>query len=106
MNIGNIWSFYYKGGEVMQSFYTILIIGYLLGLGFVTIGKIRLKKIEKEFSNSNCDISEMERIKRLPYMISEMERKRRLPYVIYIIIGHSIPVIVSIILILGLFNII
>ncbi|WP_017415788.1 hypothetical protein [Clostridium tunisiense] len=90
----------------MDSFYTILTISYLLGMGFVIIGKIRLKKIDKEFSKSNCDISEMERIKRLPYMISEVERKRRLPYVICIIIGYSIPVIVSIILILGLFDII
>ena len=90
----------------MQSFYTILIIGYLLGLGFVTFGKIRLKKLDKEFSKSNCDISEIERIKRLPYMISEMERKKRLPYVIYVIIGYSIPVIVSVFLILDMFNII
>ena len=94
------------GGEVMQNFYAILFIGYFIGLGFVAIGKIRLKKIDKEFSKSNCDISEMERIKRLPYMISEMERKKRLPYVIYVIIGYSIPVIVSVILILDMFNII
>ena len=93
----------------MQNFTGIMIInmiGYLLGVGFVVIGKRGFKKLEKEFSQSNCDVSEMERKKRLPYMISEMERKRRLPYLIYTLIGYFIPVITSIILILVMFNIV
>ena len=93
----------------MQNFTGIMIIniiGYLLGVGFVVFGKIGLKKLEKEFSKSNCDVSEMERIKRLPYMISEIERKRRLPYLIYTLIGYLIPIITSFILILVIFNIV
>jgi len=93
----------------MQNYIGIMIInliGYLLGVGFVVIGKIGLKKSEKEFSKSNCDISEMEREKRLPYMISEMERKKRHPYMIITLIGYVIPLITSIILILVMFNIV
>ncbi|MEG0775439.1 hypothetical protein [Clostridium sp.] len=93
----------------MQNFTGIMIIniiGFLLGVGFVVIGKIGFKKLEKEFRESNCDISEMERKKRLPYMISEMERKKRRPYLIYTLIGYFIPVITSIILILVIFNIV
>jgi hypothetical protein len=93
----------------MQNFTGIMIIniiGYLLGVGFVVIGKIGFKKLEKEFSQSNSHVSEMERKKRLPYMISEMERKKRLPYLIYTLIGYVIPVITSIILILVIFNIV
>jgi len=93
----------------MQNFTGIIIInmiGYLLGVGFVVIGKIRLKKLDKEFRESNCDISEMERKKRLPYMISENERKKRLPYLIFTLIGYFIPVTTSIILILVMFNIV
>ncbi|MBU3145860.1 hypothetical protein [Clostridium sp. CF012] len=92
--------------EVMRNFNIILIIGYLLGMGFVIIGKIGFKKLDKEFRESNCDISEMERKKRLPYMISENERKKRLPYLICTLIGYFIPVITSIILILVMFNIV
>ena len=90
--------------EVMQNFNIILIISYTLFFGFVVIGKIGFKKLDKEFRESNCDISEMERKKRLPYMISEMERKKRLPYLICTLIGYLIPVITSIILII--FNIV
>ena len=75
-------------------------------MGFVVIGKIGLKKLEKEFSKSNCDVSEIERIKRLPYMISEMERRKRLPYLICTLVGYGIPLITSITLILVLFNIV
>ena len=47
----------------MQNFTRIMIIilVYLLGLGFVVIGMIGLKKVEKEFRKSNCDVSEIER---------------------------------------------
>ncbi|MBU3227788.1 hypothetical protein [Clostridium algidicarnis] len=77
----------------MQSFTGIMIImlGYLLALGFGVIGIIGLKKVEKEFSKSNCDVSEMERRKRLPYLICTL-------------IGYFLPVITSIILILVLLN--
>jgi hypothetical protein len=91
----------------MQNFTGIMIIntiGYLLGMGFVVIGKIGFKKIDKEFRELNCDISEMERIKRLPYMISENERIKRRPYLICTLIGYCIPVITSIILILVMLN--
>lgn len=72
----------------------ITIISYLLGVGFLSIGFLGLKKLKKEFSKSNCDVS-------------EMERKKRLPYIIYIFIGYSIPFITSlIILILVILNII
>lgn len=93
----------------MQNYTGIMIINlicYLLGVGLIVIGKIGLKKSEKEFSKSNCDISEMEREKRLPYMISEVERKKRRPYVIITLIGYAIPLITLIILILVLFNIV
>ena len=92
--------------EVMQNFNIILIISYTLFLGFVVIGKIGFKKLEKEFSKLNSNISEMERKKRLPYMITEMERKKRLPYLICTLIGLLIPIITSIILILVMFNIV
>ena len=78
----------------------IQIISYILGAGFVVIGQIGLKKLKKEFSKSNCDVSEMERKKRLPYLISEIERKKRLPYVIYIFIGWSIPFITALIILI------
>jgi len=97
------------GGEVMESFTGIMIIniiGYLLGVVLVVIGKIGFKKLEREFSQSNCDVSDAERKKRLPYMISEIERKKRRPYLICILIGCSIPVITSMILILAMFNIV
>jgi len=93
----------------MESFTGIMIIniiGYILGVVLVVSGKIGFKKLEKEFSQSNCDISKMERKKRLPYMISEMERKKRRPYLICTLIGCFIPVITSIILILVMFNIV
>lgn len=93
----------------MQNFTGIMIIniiGYLLGVVFVIIGTIGLKKVEKEFSKLNCDVSEIERKKRLPYMISEMERKKRFPYLIFTLIGYCIPVITSIILILVMLNIV
>lgn len=47
----------------MQNFTGIMIImlGYLLALGFGVIGIIGLKKVEKEFRKSNFDVSEMER---------------------------------------------
>ena len=92
----------------MQNYAVIMIInliGYILGMVLFVIGKIGLKKSEKEFSKSNCDISEMEREKRLPYMISEMERKKRRPYMIITLIGYVIHLITSIILILVIFNI-
>lgn len=77
----------------MQNFARIMIImlGYLLALGFGVIGIIGLKKVEKEFSKSNCDVS-------------EMERKKRLQYLICTLIGYFLPVITSIILILVLLN--
>jgi len=81
-------------------------LGYLIGLGFGIIGAIGLKKVKKEFSKSNCDVSEMERKKRLPFMISETERKKRLPYLICTLIGAFLPVITSIILISVLLNIV
>lgn len=92
----------------MQNFTKIMIImlGYIIGLGFSAIGIIGLKKVEKEFSKSNCDVSEMERKKRFPYMISETERKKRLPYLICTLIGYFLPVITSIIIILVLLNIV
>lgn len=100
--------FIIREGEVMQKYtgiMIIVIIGYILGLVFFVIGKIGLKKSEKEFSKSNCDISEMEREKRLPYMISEMERKNRRPYLIFTIIGYSICIITTGILMLVAFDI-
>ena len=87
----------------MQNFIIIMIIiiiSCLVGFGFLVIGEMGLKKIKKQFSKSNCDVSEMEREKRLPYMISEMERKKRLPYIIYKLIGCSIPVITSLIILI------
>ncbi|MEG3042622.1 MAG: hypothetical protein RR891_11510, partial [Clostridium sp.] len=69
----------------MQSFTVIMIINiisYVLAVVLVIIGQIGFKKLEKEFSKSNSDISEEERKKRLPYMISAEERKKRLPYLI------------------------
>lgn len=80
----------------MQNFNGIMIIntiGYILGMGFVVIGKIGFKKLDKEFRELNCDISEMERIKRLPYLICTL-------------IGYCIPVITSIILILVMLNVV
>lgn len=82
----------------------IIIISYVVGLGFLVIGEIGLKKLKKEFSKSNCNVSEMERKKRLPYMISEMERKKRLPFIIYKLIGCSIPVITALIIVILVFN--
>ncbi|MFR1709304.1 MAG: hypothetical protein ACLSV2_10410 [Clostridium sp.] len=93
----------------MQNFTGIMvinIIGYLLGAVLVIIGKMGFKKLEREFSQSNCDISEAEREKRLPYMISEMERKKRRPYLICMVIGCSTPVITSMILIVAMFKIV
>ncbi|MBU3206509.1 hypothetical protein KPL33_05875 [Clostridium algidicarnis] len=77
----------------MQNFTGIMIImlAYLLALGFGVIGIIGLKKVEKEFRKSNFDVS-------------EMERKKRLPYLICTLIGYFLPVITSIILILVLLN--
>lgn len=92
----------------MQNYAGIMIINiisYLVGMVFVVIGKIGFKKVEKEFSKLNCDISEMERKKRLPYMISKMERKKRLPYLICTLIGYLIPIITLIILTLVIYNI-
>lgn len=73
----------------MQDFTRIMIIilGYLLGLGFVVSGMIGLKKVEKEFRKSNCDVS-------------EIERKKCLPYLICTFTGFLIPLITSIIVIL------
>jgi multisubunit Na+/H+ antiporter MnhG subunit len=39
----------------------ITIISYLIGLGFIVIGEIGLKKLKKEFRKLNCDVSETER---------------------------------------------
>ncbi|MGK0465853.1 hypothetical protein [Clostridium sp.] len=78
----------------------IMIISYLIGLGFIVIGEIGFKKLKKEFRKINCDVSETERKKRLPYMISEMERKKRLPYIIYRLVGCSIPAITSLIILI------
>ncbi|MBB6698538.1 hypothetical protein [Clostridium algidicarnis] len=77
----------------MQNFTGIIIImlAYLLALGFGVIGIIGLKKVEREFSRSN-------------FNVSEMERKKRLPYLICTLIGYFLPVITSIILILVLLN--
>ncbi|MEK6265814.1 MAG: hypothetical protein N2B06_13760 [Clostridium sp.] len=91
----------------MQNFIKIMMINfisYLVGLGFLVFGEIGLKKLKKEFSKSNCDVSEMERKKRLPYMISEMERKKRLPFIIYKLIGCSISVITTLIIVILVYN--
>lgn len=92
----------------MQDFTGLMIINlisYLVGMAFVVIGKIGFKKVEKEFSKLNCDISEMERKKRLPYMITEAERKKRLPYLICTLAGYLIPLITCFILTLVIYNI-
>ncbi|MEK6264754.1 MAG: hypothetical protein N2B06_08305 [Clostridium sp.] len=89
----------------MQDFTKIIqIISYIIGLGFLVTGEIGLKKLKKDFSKSNCDVSELERKRRLPYMISEMERKKRLPFIIYKLIGCSIPVITALIIVILVFN--
>jgi len=89
----------------MQNYTKIIIfISYLVGIVFLAIGEIGLKKIKKEFSKSNSNVSEMERKKRLPYMISEMERKKRLPFIIYKLIGGSIPLITTLIILILTFN--
>ncbi|MGK0469025.1 hypothetical protein [Clostridium sp.] len=91
----------------MQNFIKIMIIiiiSNLVGFGFLVNGEIGLKKMKKQFSKSNCDVSEMERKKRLPYMISEMERKKRLPFIIYKLIGCFIPIITALIIIILVYN--
>lgn len=80
----------------MQNFTGIMvinIIGYLLGAVLVIIGKMGFKKLEREFSQSNCDIS-------------EAEREKRRPYLICMVIGCSTPVITSMILIVAMFKIV
>ncbi|MEG0308766.1 MAG: hypothetical protein RR636_12540 [Clostridium sp.] len=93
----------------MENFTVIKIINiicYLLAAGFIVVGQIGFKKLEKEFRKSNSDISKEERKKRLPYMISAEERKKRLPYLICTLIGYSIPLITLTISILVMFNIV
>ena len=76
---------------VINSVIIALLSGYIISVICSIISIVGLKKVKKEFGESNNEPS-------------EMERKKRRPYVVIRLIGYILPTITSIILLFVLYK--